>query len=183
LPHRINSKILAEQVRVIDENDQQLGILPLEEALKNATDRELDLVEIAPKAQPPVCRLLVYSKFLYEWERRERQNKKQQHRPPHQLRFAPNIADHDFETKRRQAEKFLQKGDKVQIIVQMKGRQNAHPERAQQLVERFLEQLPACLDNQIKKSGNRVHAVLSPDRQAIEKAQKEALATEVSSEE
>lgn len=169
--HKINHEIKASQVRLIDELGQQQGVVPRSEALRIAEEKDLDLVEIAPGAKPPVCRLLVYSKFVYEEERRAKQNKAAQSKPPSQIQFQPGIAEHDYETKRRQTEKMLVKGEKVKINVRMKGRQKAHPELAKELIERFCSQVPGVVESAPKQEGDKFSVTLSPDKAKIQALQ------------
>ncbi len=133
---RINQKIRAPQVRVIDESGEQLGVLPLFEALRLAQDRDLDLVEVAPNSVPPVCRLLDYGKFKFEQEKKEREARKHQKAAMlKEVRLTPTTDEGDIETKVRTIQRFLEEGDKVKVTVRFKGRELAHPQLGRQALE------------------------------------------------
>ena len=115
---RINFRIRAKEVRVIDENGGQLGVLTVPEAMKKAEEAGLDLVEIVPNAAPPVCRIMDYSKYKYEQEKKEKEaHKKQKIVHVKEIRFGPKIGEHDYQFKRKHLEEFLKKGDKVKITM------------------------------------------------------------------
>lgn len=136
----MNEQIRAPQVRVIDVDNKQLGILGPREALEIARNRELDLVEIAPKANPPVCRIMDYGKYMYELSRKEREARKKQHVLVMKgIRFTPTIGDGDFNTKVRRAREFLENGAKVKITVVFRGRMMAHKEFGHKMLNRFAE--------------------------------------------
>ncbi|MBM3325269.1 MAG: translation initiation factor IF-3, partial [Calditrichaeota bacterium] len=133
-----NERIRAPLIRLIDNNGQQLGIMEPYRALGIARERELDLVEVAPTADPPVCRILDFGKYKYEISRREREARKKQHVMVLKgIRLSPMTDDHDFETKVRHAREFLQEGAKVKVTVVLRGRLMAHPEFAKQTLDRF----------------------------------------------
>lgn len=139
---RVNERIRIREVRLIDDQGNQVGIIPTREALEMARERGLDLVEVAPNAVPPVCRLMDYGKFRYEQSRKERESRKSQHvTRVKEVRIEPKIGDHDLETKGRQAAKFLEAGDKVKISVLFRGRSITHPELGRELLEQLQEQL------------------------------------------
>ena len=132
---RINEKIRAPQVRVIDENNEQLGVFSPPDAIALARERGLDLVEVAPTAKPPVCRLLDYDQFRYAQQKRDRENRKRQKRQEiKEVRLGVKIGDHDFETKIRRAGEFLSAGDRVKITVRFKGREITHPQLGRDLL-------------------------------------------------
>lgn len=142
LTPRVNERIRIREVRVIDEDGEQLGILPTREALDLARARGVDLVEVAPNAVPPVCRMMDYGKFRYEQSRRERESRKNQHVVElKEIRIQPKIGDHDLETKSRQAAKFLDAGDKVKFTVRFRGREMAHPDIGKGLLDELWEML------------------------------------------
>src|ERR1700721_2937336 len=125
---RINDRIRAREIRVIDENGEQLGILAPFEALKIARERGLDLVEVAPNAVPPVCRIQDYGRYLYEKEKSDRAaRKKQKVIVVKEVKFSVTVDEHDYQTKKNQAVRFLKEGDKVKASLRFKGRQMAHP--------------------------------------------------------
>jgi len=138
----VNQQIRAPTVRVIAEDGQQLGIMPLRRALELARERGLDLVEVAPNADPPVCRLLDYGKFRYLQAKKERESKKA-HRTAElsEIRFRPHIAEHDRQSKVRKAREHLEEGNKVKLTVMFRGREMAHPEAGLNLLRRLVEDL------------------------------------------
>jgi translation initiation factor IF-3 len=139
---RVNERIRIREVRLIDENGEQVGIVPTFDALQMARERGLDLVEVAPNAMPPVCRLMDYGKYRYEQSRKERESRRHQHVIElKEVRIRPKIDDHDLETKGRQAAKFLNAGDKVKITVLFRGREMAHPDLGKALLDQLAEQL------------------------------------------
>jgi translation initiation factor IF-3 len=129
-----------------------------------ATEAKLDLVEVAPDADPPVCRILNYGKFRYEAERKAKADKRNRPKPPHQLKLRPQIAEHDYQTKKRQAEKFLAKGEKVRFTVQLRGRMNSHPQLGERLLERYVGELAtlSSVEQAVRREGNQIHLLLAP---------------------
>jgi len=127
---------------LITEDGEQLGIVDLEEALKQAREKELDLVEVAPQANPPVCRVMDYNKYKYEQEKKEKKSRKGQ-KIIHlkQIRVRPNIEEHDYQVKLKNLRKFLEKGDKVKIFLMFKGRERAHPEIGNKILNKFIGDL------------------------------------------
>jgi len=139
---RVNERIRIREVRLIDDEGNQVGIIQTRDALEMARERGLDLVEVAPNAIPPVCRLMDYGKFRYEQSRKERDSRKTQHVIRlKEVRIEPKIGDHDLETKGRQAAKFLDGGDKVKLSVLFRGRSITHPELGRDLLDQLQEQL------------------------------------------
>jgi translation initiation factor IF-3 len=139
---RVNERIRIREVRLIDDEGQQIGIIPTREALEMARERGLDLVEVAPNAVPPVCRLMDYGRFRYEQSRKERESRKSQHvTRVKEVRVEPQISSHDLETKGRQAAKFLDEGDKVKLSILFRGRRITHPELGRDLLDQLQEQL------------------------------------------
>ncbi len=137
---RVNEEIRAPQVRVIDEKGVQLGIMSTKDALREAEFRELDLVEVAPNATPPVCRIMDYGKFRYEQKRRAREAKKKQHVVVvKEIKLRPKIDKHDFEYKLKHIREFLQEGDKVKVSVVFRGREYEHPEFAYDVLKQIIE--------------------------------------------
>ena len=138
--YRINERIRVPEVRVIDEVGQQLGIMSPRRALDIARERGLDLIEVAPQAHPPVCRIMDYGKWKYEQSKREKEaHKKQVHRDLKTIKLAPDTAEHDLQTMIRHAEEFLSKGHKVRLQCQFRGREMAHTELGQQRLERIAQ--------------------------------------------
>ena len=138
----INRQIREKEVRVIDENNEQLGVLPIEEAQRRADDAELDLVMIAPTAKPPVCRIVDYGKFCYEQKRKEKEAKKKQHIVEiKEIRLSPNIDTNDLNTKVGAARKFLSKGDRVKMTLRFRGREMAHMANSKHILDDVAEML------------------------------------------
>ena len=163
-------------MRVIDEEGSQVGILPTRDALEMARSRGLDLVEVAPNAIPPVCRLMDYGKFRYEQSRRERESRKHQHVVElKELRLQPKIDDHDVETKRRQAMRFLETGDKVKFTVRFRGREMAHPEIGRQILDQLAESLRpfGTLEQPPRMEGRTMTMQIAPLKQKQSQAERD----------
>lgn len=125
-------------MRLIGAEGQQVGIVPIAEALKQAVDASLDLVEIAPQANPPVCRVMDYAKFIYAKEKQERENRQHQRQTQlKEVRFRPQIDDHDYQTKLKHLFKFLKRGNKVKVTLVFRGREMAHQEFGRRLLDRL----------------------------------------------
>ncbi|MDP3880540.1 MAG: translation initiation factor IF-3 [Dehalococcoidales bacterium] len=162
---RINREIRAKEVRLVGDKGEQLGIVPLEQALEMARSQELDLAEVAPTAVPPVCRLLDYGKYKYEQTKKEREARKSQKISMlREVRIRPKIGEHDFEAKARTARKLLEGGDKVKITVLFRGREITHPEIAWKLLQKMAESLKdiASVDGQPVMVGRRMNVMLVP---------------------
>lgn len=134
---RKNEAIRAEVVRVVDEQGKQLGVMPLAQALEEARKRGLDLVEVAPQADPVVCKILDFGKYKYRQEKRERKKHKTQRLK--EMRFTSQIEEHDFETKARHIRRFLEHDDKVKVTVIFRGREIVHMDRGRELLERLIK--------------------------------------------
>lgn len=138
---QINEEIRDKEVRVITEDGEQLGIMSAKQALDAAVYRNLDLVKIAPQAQPPVCKIMDYGKYRFEQQKREKEAKKNQKVIEiKEVQLSLNIDTHDFETKVNHARRFLQAGNKVKVSIRFRGREMAHPERGIEIMNRFAEQ-------------------------------------------
>jgi len=165
---RVNHEIRARQVRVIDEEGEQLGIMAPRDAQREAEERGLDLVEVAPKANPPVCRIMDYGKYKYEQKRRARESRKHQHTVSlKEVKFRPKIDPHDFEFKKEHVREFITDGNKVKVTVMFRGREMAHPEFGKDIVERLIEATKdiASADitpQQLRLEGRNMCLVLSP---------------------
>lgn len=162
---RVNQQIRVREVRVIDEENQQLGILPIQEALRLAYERNLDLVEVAPNAVPPVCRLLDFGKFQYERQKKEREARKAQKIIEiKEIRLRPRTGEHDLDTKVRQALAFLDEGSKVKVAVRFRGREITHPEIAREQLEEFVTKVggAAVIEAQPSMEGKNLFLLLSP---------------------
>ena len=159
--------INAKEVRIIDEDKKQIGILPLKEALSIASEKDLDLVEIAPKAVPPVCRIMDYGKYLYELHKKAHEAKKHQKLiQVKEIKFRPKISIHDYNFKMRHVQRFLEDGNKVKITVMLRGREKARPELAQQILDRVFEDIKehGQQDGGIKRQAWAISALLSPTK-------------------
>lgn len=164
--HKINNLIRAPKVRVVGENIES-GVYSIEEALKMARQLELDLVEISPNADPPVCRLVDYNKFLYEKKKKDKEQKaKSKQSEVKEIRFTPNTDEHDFDFKAKHAEKFLKDGNKVKCFVQFKGRSILFQDRGELLLLKFAERLAdyGGLESMPKMEGRRMIAIFTPKK-------------------
>lgn len=156
-----------KQIRLIDSTGAQVGIVSVSEALKRAAESELDLVEIAPNANPPVCKIIDYGKFIYEQQKREKiQRKNQQVSVLKEIRLHPNTDTHDFEFKVRHAINFIKDGDKVKVSVIFKGRELAYTQLGEDLLIRFIEKLEGVAkpESEIKFEGKIMHVILTADK-------------------
>lgn len=141
-PHAINEEIRAREVRLIDENKEQVGIVPIFKALEIARERELDLVEISPEASPPVCRILDYSKYLYSLQKKAHEAQRNQRKiQVKEIKFTPAIGEHDIDVKMKKIKEFLEDGDKVKVTIWLKGRQKRKPEMLDAMVAKIMEVL------------------------------------------
>jgi translation initiation factor IF-3 len=162
--HRINHFIRVPQVRLVGDN-VEVGVYPISEALKMAQDQHLDLVEISPQADPPVCKIIDYNKFLYDKKKKEKEMKaKSKVSEVKEIRFTPNTDDHDFDFKAKHAESFLKEGNKVKAYVQFKGRAIQFQDRGQLLLLKFADRLKevGVLENMPKLEGRRMLALFAP---------------------
>jgi translation initiation factor IF-3 len=164
---RINDRIRAREIRVIDENGEQLGILPPFEALKIARERGLDLVEVSPTAVPPVCRIQDYGRFLYEKEKSERAaRKKQKVITIKEVKFSVTVDEHDYQTKKNQAVRFLTEGDKVKASLRFRGRQMAHRELGYAIINRLIQDIgeAGVVEFMPRMEGTILHAIVAPSK-------------------
>jgi translation initiation factor IF-3 len=169
---RINERIRAREVRVIDDAGEQLGILPPFEALKIARERGLDLVEVSPNAVPPVCRIQDYGKFLYEKDKSERAaRKKQKVIVVKEVKFSVTVDEHDYQTKKNQAVRFLSEGDKVKASLRFKGRQMAHRELGYNIINRLIQDIgdAGSVEFMPRMEGTTLHAILAPGKKEAPK--------------
>ena len=165
--HRTNHMIRVPQVRLVGEN-VEVGVYPILEAQKMANDQGLDLVEISPQADPPVCKIIDYNKFLYEKKKKEKEMKaKSKVSEVKEIRFTPNTDDHDFNFKAKHAENFLKDGNKVKAYVQFKGRAIQFKDRGELLLLKFAERLGefGVLEGMPKMEGKRMLAIWAPKSQ------------------
>jgi translation initiation factor IF-3 len=160
----INDQITAEEVRLISQDGEQLGIVPLEEALEKAADSGVDLVEVAPLAKPPVCKIIDYGKMLYEAAKKEKEAKKKQHTiSVKEVRMRPKTDDHDLEFKVKHARKFLEQKNRVKFSVFFRGREMDHTDLGEVLLKRVLVMLEdiAKVESSIRQEGRNMTMVLS----------------------
>ncbi|HEX8275355.1 MAG TPA: translation initiation factor IF-3 [Longimicrobiaceae bacterium] len=162
---RVNRQIRISPVRVIATDGEQLGILPIERALEIAEEQGLDLVEVAPLARPPVCRIMDYGKFKYEEQRKAREARKKQHHVQiKEVKMRPGIEDHDFDFKTKHARRFLEEGNKVKLTMMFRGRQMAHPEHGRQVLDKVSGMLAdiAKIEMHPQMEGRSMTMVLTP---------------------
>ena len=163
----INGQIRAKEVRVISEDGEQLGIMSSKDAMKLAREAELDLVKIAPKAQPPVCKIIDYGKYKYELARKEKEAKKKQKTVEvKEVRLSPNIDTNDLNTKMNNAKKFITKGNKVKVTLRFRGREMAHMQQSKHILDDFAEMLAdvAVIEKPAKQEGRSMSMVLTEKR-------------------
>ena len=160
----INGQIRDREVRVIGEDGEQLGVMSSRDAMKLAAEAELDLVKIAPKAQPPVCKIIDYGKYKYELARKEKEAKKKQKTVElKEVRLSPNIDTNDLNTKVNNAKKFISKGNKVKITLRFRGREMAHVQQSRHILDDFAKQLEdvATIEKPAKMEGRSMSMVLT----------------------
>lgn len=176
-PFRINHRIRVPEVRVIDEDGAQLGIMSTYDAIRKAEEKGLELVEVSPKASPPVCKIMDYGKFKYErakQEKAKRQNATQINIK--EVKFRPKTDDHDLEFKIRNIRKFLEEGDKVRVVVAFRGREMVHPEFGFELLEKILKQLGDAAEVEQKpvNEGRAVAMLLVPSKNKVRRQEPSA---------
>jgi translation initiation factor IF-3 len=167
-PTRINERIRVPEVRLIDETGKQVGIMRTQEALRYAQERDLDLVEVAPDARPPVCRVLDYSKYKYEQAQKQKSARKhQQQINVREIKFRPKIAQHDYDTKKGHVIRFLKGRDKVKVTIMFRGREMAHPERGEMILNRLADELGdlAVVEQRPQQDGRNMTMMLAPQKQ------------------
>ncbi|MCX7886990.1 MAG: translation initiation factor IF-3 [Verrucomicrobiae bacterium] len=175
--YRVNQKIRAREVRVVDSEGKQIGIMPINQALTLAEQRGLDLVEVAPNASPPVCKIIDYGKFKYTQEKREREARKHQHADRlKEIKLRINIDNHDYQTKLKHIRQFLTDGIRVKVSLFFRGRESLHAEFGDQLMQRVINDLGnIChVESPPRLSGRVLHMMLGPVRGAGHKPQKPA---------
>lgn len=161
----INDGIRAREVRLVGANGDQIGVKSKQEALEMAQNANLDLVMVAPTAKPPVCRIMDYGKFRYEQQKKEKETRKNQKIiNVKEVRLSPNIEDHDFKTKLRNARKFLTKGDKVKAAIRFRGRAITHSELGRKVLEQLAKECEdvATIEQRPKMEGRSMFLVLAP---------------------
>jgi translation initiation factor IF-3 len=166
---RVNERIRAKEIRVIDEEGKQLGIMPPFEAIKVARGQGLDLVEVAPTANPPVCRIINYGKYLYQLNKRQHEARKHQKSIQlKEVKFRTRTSEHDFEVKRNHILKFLHEGDKVKATIMFRGREMAHRDIGMKMMQRLFEELAdaALVEARPKQEGPNLIAIIAPKKVA-----------------
>ena len=162
---RINEQIRAREVRVNADDGEQLGVMSVEDALNLAIERNLDLVEIAPTAKPPVCRIMDFGKYRYEQQKRDKEARKRQKTVDvKEVKLRPGIEDHDFNTKYKNAVRFLEDGDKVKITIMFRGRELSHPELGELLLIKMAKQLEdiCIVERAAKLEGKNMIMIVTP---------------------
>lgn len=165
--HRINRDIKGDKFRVISPEGEQLGVMSRNRALERADELGMDLIEIAPKAEPPVCKIMDYGKFIYEQQKKEKlQKKNQQKQQLKEIRFKPRTDTHDYNFKMKHAREFIEDGNKVKATVMFRGREMAHKDIGADLLAKFIQDMSdiAKLDNDIKMEGRNLSVIISPDK-------------------
>ena len=178
---RVNDRITAKEVRLVGDKGEQLGIMPVIQARETARKQNLDLVEVASTAVPPVCRLLDYGKYKYQQTKKEREARKSQKTSElREVRMRPKIGTHDFEAKARTAKKLLAEGDKVKVTILFRGRENTHPELGWKLLQRMTDTLneEASQERQPIIEGRRMNIILAPTSQKGKTREKEEVREE-----
>ena len=167
--HQINEEIKDKEIRLIGDEGEQLGIMSADEALRIAAEREMDLVKISPGSNPPVCKIMDYGKFRFEQAKKEKEAKKNQRIIEiKEIRMSPGIGENDFNTKLKNAQKFLNDGDRVKVSVRFRGREMAHTDIGAELLKNFADKCAeiANMDKAPKLEGRNMSMFLSPKPQA-----------------
>ena len=167
---RINERIRVPEVRLIDDEGNQIGVLKTADALVFAQERDLDLVEVAPEARPPVCRVLDYSKYKYEQAQKVKQARKhQQQITVREIKFRPKIAEHDYDTKKHHVERFLKHKDKVKVTIMFRGREVTHPERGTAILDRLAEELAelGVVEQRPMQEGRNMTMMMAPSKAVL----------------
>ena len=168
---RINGEISARTCRLIGVDGSQLGLFGVRDALRIAEEQNMDLVEIAPNAEPPVCKVMDYSKYKYDQARKAKQARKNQAKiEVKEMKFRPKIDKGDYETKKNHVLRFLKKGSRVKVTIMFRGREMAHPEQGLMVLEKLADELKpfATVDSQPKMEGRNMHMLLSPIKGAFD---------------
>jgi translation initiation factor IF-3 len=167
---RINDRIRVPEVRLVGEDGKQIGVIKTSEALAYAQERDLDLVEVAPDARPPVCRVLDYSKYKYEQEQKQKAARKhQQQISIREIKFRPKIAQNDYDTKKGHVRRFLKGKDKVKVTIMFRGREVTHPERGVALLTRLAEELAdvGTVEQSPLQDGRNMTMMLGPSKAVL----------------
>jgi translation initiation factor IF-3 len=176
---RVNERVRAREIRLIDEDGTQLGIMTPQEGLRLAQSKDQDLVEIAPEAKPPVCRIMNFGKFLYQRNKRAHEAKKhQKHVQVKEVKFRVKIDEHDYQFKKNHINRFLVDGNKVKATIMFRGRERAHRQLGTRILNRLTEDLAEVGQVEVgqRMEGNLMSLVFSPKKGAVEKAKRKAAA-------
>ena len=176
---RTNEGIRVREVRLIDGEGNQVGVVATEEALRMAREQGYDLVEVAPAARPPVCRIMDFGKFMYQQKKKSHDSKKKQKQfQVKEVKFRPNIDDHDYDVKLRNALRFLEEGDKVKATVQFRGREMSKPELGLSLMRRLAADIGdrGVQESTPEMAGNRMHLIFGPGKKEKEREKEKAAA-------
>jgi translation initiation factor IF-3 len=170
---RINERIRVPQVRLVGEDGNQIGVVDTPQALRYAQERDLDLVEVAPEARPPVCRVLDYSKYKYEQEQKAKAARRHQKQVNvREIKLRPKIADNDYETKKNHVVRFLKGDDRVKVTIMFRGREQTHPERGERLLMRLAEDVAdlGTVEQSPQQDGRNMTMLLAPSKKKPEEA-------------
>ncbi len=181
---RVNERIRVKEVRLIGEDGQQIGVIPTNEALAYAQERDLDLVEVSAGSRPPVCRVLDYSKYKYEQAQKAKSAKKHQTQITiREIKLRPKIGQHDYDTKKGHVVRFLKHADKVKVTIMFRGREREHPERGRELLMRLAEEVEGLgqIEQHPLQEGRNMTMVLGPTKEAQKAHADEAHAKEEAS--
>lgn len=166
---RVNDEIRARDVRLVGDGGEQLGIVPIRDALRIASERRVDLVEVSPTSRPPVCRLMDYGRYKYEQQKRERESRKKQHVVAvKEVKMRPTIEEHDYDVKRRSAARFLEAGDKVKVTITFRGREIVHSELARTILDRMAQEVSPVgqVERAARVEGRAMIMILAPKKGA-----------------
>lgn len=170
---RVNRRIRVPEIRVIGEDGEQLGIMPTIQALRRAESASLDLVEVQPRAKPPVCKIMDYGKYKYEQSRKAAESKKKQQQIElKEVKFRPKTGEHDFDVKVKNLKRFLEKGDKGKVTVMFRGREIVHPDIGREMLNRVIQILgdEATVEQYPRLEGRQMVMIVAPGRNASKKA-------------
>lgn len=162
---RVNEEIRTREIRLVGEDGEQLGIMPPRDAMRLALEKGLDLVEVAPNAKPPVCKIMDIGRYKYEQSKRDKEARKKQHVVSvKEVKLRPNIEENDFNTKVRNAIRFLEDGDKVKVTIMFRGREMSHPELGKELLDRVAEVVKDLgnIEKGAKLEGKNMSMIISP---------------------
>ncbi|WP_029897542.1 translation initiation factor IF-3 [Desulfohalovibrio reitneri] len=174
---RTNRQIRVPQVRVIAEDGEQVGVIPTDQAMAMAQEKGLDLVEVAPNADPPVCRIMDYGKYKYEQQKKQQSARKKQSQVQiKEIKFRPKTDEHDYQTKMKHIRRFLDGGDRVKVTIFFRGREIVHKDRGNMILERVAEDLAdeAKVEQSARSEGRTMFILLAPDKKQPEKKQQGA---------